>query len=158
MVCLRGRRLRPPLPHGGGRLASNTHMENPTSNQRFARLIRTLGRWMLLGCLALLVAAASGVAYAQGDGTQAPWNKSSHSEKREAKQNQKTAQKQKEKAWKEFEENYKERQKRHYGFQKKHVQKRMRKGQQKARKHRDGRTVPWWRRIWLRKRWEKAPK
>lgn len=110
-----------------------------------------------MACMVFLMAAGSGLALAQGNGTQAPWNKRSRSETREAKQNQKTVQKQEEKAWKEFEENYKERQKRHYGFQKKHVRKRMRKGQQKARKHRDGRTVPWWRRIWLRKRWEKAP-
>lgn len=132
-------------------------MENPTPNRRFANLTSGLGRWTRLACLACIMAAGSGLALAQGNGTQAPWNKRSRSEAREAKQNQKTAQKQEEKAWKEFEENYKERQKRHYGFQKKHVRKRMRKGQQKARKHRDGRTVPWWRRIWLRKRWEKAP-
>lgn len=85
------------------------------------------------------------------------------------------------KALKTFEKNYKEAQKRHYKLQqtgkeknlimpdgdniatnsayqnqeKVNVRKQMRKAQQKARRQRDGRSVPWWRRIWLRRKWKK---
>jgi hypothetical protein len=85
------------------------------------------------------------------------------------------------KAVKTFEKNYKEAQKRHYKLQqtgkeknlimpdgddiatnsafqnheKVNVRKQMRKAQQKARRQRDGRSVPWWRRIWLRRKWKK---
>ena len=85
------------------------------------------------------------------------------------------------KAVKTFEKNYKEAQKRHYNLQqtgkeknlimpdgdniatnwahqnheKVNVRKQMRKAQQKARRQRDGRSVPWWRRIWLRRKWKK---
>ena len=85
------------------------------------------------------------------------------------------------KAIKTFEKNYKEAQKRHYNLQqtgkeknlivpdgdniatnsafqnheKVNVRKQMRKAQQKARRQRDGRSVPWWRRIWLRRKWKK---
>ena len=84
------------------------------------------------------------------------------------------------KALKTFEKNYKEAQKRHYKLQqtgkeknlimpdgdniatnrayqnheKVNVRKQMRKGQQKARRHRDGRSVPWWQRIWFRRKWK----
>jgi hypothetical protein len=40
-------------------------------------------------------------------------------------------------------------------FKKDNVKKRMRKGQQKARRHRDGRAVSWWRRLWVRRSWKK---
>ena len=86
-----------------------------------------------------------------------------------------------EKEVKTFEKNYKEAQKRHYKLQqtgkeknlimpdgddiatnsafqnheKVNVRKQMRKAQQKARRQRDGRSVPWWRRIWLRRKWKK---
>lgn len=85
------------------------------------------------------------------------------------------------KAVKTFEKNYKEAQKRHYKLQqtgkeknlimpdgdniatnsanqnheKVNVRRQMRKAQQKARRQRDGRSVPWWRRIWLRRKWKK---
>ena len=85
------------------------------------------------------------------------------------------------KALKTFEKNYKEAQKRHYTLQqtgkeknlimpdgdnvatnsayqnheKVNVRRQMRKAQQKARRQRDGRSVPWWRRIWLRQKWKK---
>ena len=85
------------------------------------------------------------------------------------------------KAIKTFEKNYKEAQKRHYNLQqtgkeknlivpggddiatnsafqnheKVNVRKQMRKAQQKARRQRDGRSVPWWRRILLRRKWKK---
>lgn len=85
------------------------------------------------------------------------------------------------KALKTFEKNYKEAQKRHYKLQqtgkeknlimpdgddiatnsafqnheKVNVRRQMRKAQQKARRQRDGRSVPWWRRIWLRRKWKK---
>ena len=85
------------------------------------------------------------------------------------------------KALKTFEKNYKKAQKRHYKLQqtgkeknlimpdgdniatnsanqnheKVNVRKQMRKAQQKARRQRDGRSVPWWRRIWLRRKWKK---
>ena len=84
-------------------------------------------------------------------------------------------------AVKTFEKNYKEAQKRHYKLQqtgkeknlivpdgnnlatnsafqnheKVNVKRQMRKAQQKARRQRDGRAVPWWRRIWLRRKWKK---
>ena len=113
-----------------------------TSSQQFRRAAWSAVIWVLCG-LCVQVSAQS-----------KPWDGKSRSEERTIARQQKEAQKQEEKAWKEFEENYKERQQRHYGFQKKHVKKRMRKGQQKARKHRDGRTIPWWRRIWLRNKWK----
>lgn len=88
------------------------------------------------------------------------------------------------KALKEFEKNYHEQQQRHYrlqqtgreknlivpdgkdaqttrranSFSKDNVRKRMRKGQQKARRQRDGRAIPWWRRLLLRRSWGKKPK
>ena len=91
------------------------------------------------------------------------------------------AEKAEKKALKTFEKNYKEAQKRHYKLQqtgkeknlimpdgddiatnsafqnheKVNVRKQMRKAQQKARRQRDGRSVPWWRRIWLRRKWKK---
>ena len=113
-----------------------------TSIQQFRRAAWSALIWVLCG-LCVTASAQS-----------KPWDGKSRSEERAITRQQKEAQKQEEKAWKEFEENYKERQQRHYGFQKKHVKKRMRKGQQKARKHRDGRTIPWWRRIWLRNKWK----
>ena len=97
---------------------------------------------------------------------------------RKALRKQKRAEK---RAVKTFEKNYKQAQKRHYNLQqtgkeknlivpggedlatnsafqnheKVNVRKQMRKAQQKARRQRDGRSVPWWRRIWLRRKWKR---
>ena len=105
----------------------------------------------------------------------------SRSERKAEERRMKEAAKAEKKAMKEFEKNYKELQERHYKFQqtgreknivvpdgqdksttRKHknhqkvnVKRRMRKGQQKARRHRDGRAVSWWRRIWVRNSWKK---
>ena len=105
----------------------------------------------------------------------------SRSERKAEERRVKQAAKEEKKALKEFEKNYQELQERHYkhqqtsreknlivpggpktrterrnkNHQKDNVRKRMRKGQQKARRHRDGRTVPWWRRIWVRRSWKK---
>jgi hypothetical protein len=112
--------------------------------------------------------------HAQGDSM-------SRSERKAEEHRVKQAAKEEKKALKEFEKNYQELQERHYKHQqtsheknlivpggpktrterrnknheKDNVRKRMRKGQQKARRHRDGRTVPWWRRIWVRRSWKK---
>ena len=80
----------------------------------------------------------------------------SRSERRAMKRLAKETQKQAEAAYKEWEENYIKLQEEHYDRQQSHVKKKMRRGQQKARRHADGRTVPWWRRIWLRRKWKKA--
>ena len=105
----------------------------------------------------------------------------SRSERKAEERRMKEAAKAEKKAMKEFEKNYKELQERHYKFQqtgreknivvpdgqdksttrkhknhqKDNVKRRMRKGQQKARRHRDGRAVSWWRRIWVRNSWKK---
>lgn len=105
----------------------------------------------------------------------------SRSERRAEQKRIKQVSKAERKALKEFEKNYKELQQRHYRLQqtgreknivvpegqdksttrkhknheKDNVQKRMRKGQQKARRHRDGRTVSWWRRLAVRRSWKK---
>ena len=105
----------------------------------------------------------------------------SRSERKAEERRVKQAAKEEKKVLKAFEKNYKELQERHYKHQqtsreknlivpggpktrterrnknheKDNVRKRMRKGQQKARRHRDGRTVPWWRRIWVRRSWKK---
>lgn len=105
----------------------------------------------------------------------------SRSERKAEERRMKEAAKAEKKALKEFEKNYKELQERHYKFQqtgrekniivpdgqdksttrkhknhqKDNVKRRMRKGQQKARRHRDGRAVSWWRRIWVRNSWKK---
>ena len=105
----------------------------------------------------------------------------SRSERKAEERRVKQAAKEEKKVLKEFEKNYQELQERHYKHQqtsreknlivpggpktrterrnknheKDNVRKRMRKGQQKARRHRDGRTVPWWRRIWVRRSWKK---
>lgn len=106
----------------------------------------------------------------------------SRSERKAVKRRVKDAAKAEKQANKEFEKNYKELQKRHYkhqqtsreknfiqpdgkdesvsgregGHAKDNVRKRMRKGQQKARRNRDGRATPWWRRILLRRSWKKG--
>ena len=111
----------------------------------------------------------------------AQFDSMSRSERKAEERKVKAAAKAEQKALKEFEKNYKELQERHYKFQqtgreknlivpdgvnksttrkhqsqqKDNVKKRMRKGQQKARRHRDGRTVSWWRRIWVRNSWKK---
>ena len=105
----------------------------------------------------------------------------SRSERKAEERRVKQAAKEEKKVLKKFEKNYQELQERHYKHQqtsreknlivpggpktrterrnknheKDNVRKRMRKGQQKARRHRDGRTVPWWRRIWVRRSWKK---
>lgn len=105
----------------------------------------------------------------------------SRSERKAEERRMKEIAKAEKKTMKEFEKNYKELQERHYKFQqtgreknivvpdgqdksttrkhknhqKDNVKKRMRKGQQKARKHRDGRAVSWWRRLWVRRSWKK---
>lgn len=105
----------------------------------------------------------------------------SRSERKAEERRMKEVAKAEKKAMKEFEKNYKELQERHYKFQqtgreknivvpdgqdksttrkhknhqKDNVKRRMRKGQQKARRHRDGRAVSWWRRIWVRNSWKK---
>ncbi|HAI00425.1 MAG TPA: hypothetical protein DCL98_02875 [Flavobacteriales bacterium] len=106
----------------------------------------------------------------------------SRSERKAVKRRVKDAAKAEKQANKEFEKNYKELQKRHYkhqqtsreknfirpdgkdesvsgregGHAKDNVRKRMRKGQQKARRNRDGRAIPWWRRVRLRRSWKKS--
>jgi len=104
----------------------------------------------------------------------------SRSERKAVKRRVKDAAKAEKQANKEFEKNYKELQKRHYkhqqtsreknfirpdgkdesvsgregGHAKDNVRRRMRKGQQKARRNRDGRAIPWWRRVRLRRSWK----
>ena len=106
----------------------------------------------------------------------------SRSERKAVKRRVKDAAKAEKQANKEFEKNYKELQKRHYkhqqtsreknfirpdgkdesisgregGHAKDNVRRRMRKGQQKARRNRDGRAIPWWRRVMLRRSWKKG--
>ncbi len=106
----------------------------------------------------------------------------SRSERKAVKRRVKDAAKAEKQANKEFEKNYKELQKRHYkhqqtsreknfirpdgkdesvsgregGHAKDNVRRRMRKGQQKARRNRDGRAIPWWRRVRLRRSWKKS--
>ena len=106
----------------------------------------------------------------------------SRSERKAVKRRVKDAAKAEKQANKEFEKNYKELQKRHYkhqqtsreknfirpdgkdesvsgregGHAKDNVRRRMRKGQQKARRNRDGRAIPWWRRVRLRRSWKKG--
>ena len=106
----------------------------------------------------------------------------SRSESKAAKRRVKDAAKAEKQAKKEFEKNYKELQKRHYkhqqtsreknfirpdgkdesvsgregGHAKDNVRRRMRKGQQKARRNRDGRAIPWWRRVLLRRSWKRG--
>ena len=106
----------------------------------------------------------------------------SRSERKAVKRRVKDAAKAEKQANKEFEKNYKELQKRHYkhqqtsreknfirpdgkdesvsgregGHAKDNVRRRMRKGQQKARRNRDGRAIPWWRRVLLRRSWKKG--
>ena len=106
----------------------------------------------------------------------------SRSERKAVKRRVKDAAKAEKQANKEFEKNYKELQKRHYkhqqtsreknfirpdgkdesvsgregGHAKDNVRRRMRKGQQKARRNRDGRAIPWWRRVVLRRSWKKG--
>lgn len=106
----------------------------------------------------------------------------SRNERKAAKRRVKDAAKAEKQANKEFEKNYKELQKRHYkhqqtsreknfirpdgkdesvsgregGHAKDNVRRRMRKGQQKARRNRDGRAIPWWRRVRLRRSWKKG--
>ena len=106
----------------------------------------------------------------------------SRSERKAVKRRVKDAAKAEKQANKEFEKNYKELQKRHYkhqqtsreknfiqpdgkdesisgregGHDKDNVRRRMRKGQQKARRNRDGRAIPWWRRVLLRRSWKRA--
>lgn len=132
---------------------------------RAALLLLGLGFWSVSG----------GDIWAQEDSR-------SRSERKAMKRRVKDAAKAEKKANKEFEKNYKELQKRHYkhqqtsreknfiqpdgkdesvsgregGHAKDNVRKRMRKGQQKARRNRDGRATPWWRRILLRRSWKKG--
>ena len=106
----------------------------------------------------------------------------SRSERKAVKRRVKDATKAEKQANKEFEKNYKELQKRHYKHQqtsreknfirpdgkdesvsgreggqaKDNVRRRMRKGQQKARRNRDGRAIPWWRRVLLRRSWKRG--
>ena len=106
----------------------------------------------------------------------------SRSERKAVKRRVKDAAKAEKQANKEFEKNYKELQKRHYKHQqtsreknfirpdgkdesvsgreggqaKDNVRRRMRKGQQKARRNRDGRAIPWWRRVLLRRSWKRG--
>ena len=106
----------------------------------------------------------------------------SRSERKAVKRMMKDAAKAEKQADKEFEKNYKALQKRHYkhqqtsreknfiqpngkdesvsgregGHAKDNVRRRMRKGQQKARRNRDGRAVPWWRRILIRRSWKRG--
>ena len=106
----------------------------------------------------------------------------SRSERKVVKRRVKDVAKAEQQANKEFEKNYKELQKRHYKHQqtsreknfirpdgkdesvsgreggqaKDNVRRRMRKGQQKARRNRDGRAIPWWRRVRLRRSWKKS--
>ena len=106
----------------------------------------------------------------------------SRSERKAVKRRVKDAAKAEKQANKAFEKNYKELQKRHYkhqqtsreknfirpdgkdesvsgregGHAKDNVRRRMRKGQQKARRNRDGRAIPWWRRVRLRRSWKKG--
>tara|TARA_B100000989_G_scaffold123973_1_gene91653 strand:+ start:4434 stop:4880 length:447 start_codon:yes stop_codon:yes gene_type:complete len=105
----------------------------------------------------------------------------SRSERKAEERRQKEAAKAEEKMLKSFEKNYKSLQERHYknqqtgreknlivpegsnarttrrskNHEKSNVRKRMRRSQQKARRHRDGRTVSWWRRLSLRRSWKK---
>ena len=106
----------------------------------------------------------------------------SRSERRVVKRRVKDAEKAEKQANKEFERNYKALQKRHYkhqqtsreknfirpdgkdesvsgqegGHAKDNVRRRMRRGQKKARRNRDGRAVPWWRRVLLRRSWKRG--
>jgi len=106
----------------------------------------------------------------------------SRSERKAVKRRVKEAAKAEKQANKEFEKNYKALQKRHYQHQqtsreknfiqpngkdesvsgregrhaKDNVRRRMRKGQQKARRNRDGRAIPWWRRVLLRRSWKRG--
>lgn len=116
-----------------------------------------------------------------GSPLQAQDDSMSRSERNAEKRRVKEAAKAEKKALKAFEKNYKQRQEQHYknqqtsreknliapgegsartekrnaGHRKDNVRKRMRKGQQKARRHRDGRTVSWWRRLSVRRSWKK---
>ena len=104
------------------------------------------------------------------------------SERKAVKRMLKDVAKAEKQANKAFEKNYKELQKRHYkhqqtsreknfirpdgkdesvsgregGHAKDNVRRRMRKGQQKARRNRDGRAIPWWRRVLLRRSWKRG--
>lgn len=106
----------------------------------------------------------------------------SRGERKAVKRRVKDAAKAEKQANKEFEKNYKALQKRHYkhqqtsreknfiqpngkdesvsgregGHAKDNVRRRMRKGQQKARRNRDGRAIPWWRRVLLRRSWKRG--
>lgn len=106
----------------------------------------------------------------------------SRSERKAVKRRVKDAAKAEKQANKEYEKNYKALQKRHYkhqqtsreknfiqpngkdesvsgregGHAKDNVRRRMRKGQQKARRNRDGRAIPWWRRVLIRRSWKKG--
>ena len=128
---------------------------------------------LLLGLLCWSV--SGGDVWAQEDSM-------SRSERKAVKRRVKDAAKAEKQANKEFEKNYKELQKRHYkhqqtsreknfirpdgkdesvsgregGHAKDNVRRRMRKGQQKARRNRDGRAIPWWRRVRLRRSWKKG--
>ena len=108
----------------------------------------------------------------------------SRSERKAVKRRVKDAAKAEKQANKEFEKNYKALQKRHYkhqqtsreknfiqpngkdesvsgregGHAKDNVRRRMRKGQQKARRNRDGRAIPWWRRVLVEEVLEKGLK
>jgi len=133
-----------------------------------------ISRLTLLAMLGAVWVAESGKVWGQFDSK-------SRSERKAEERELKERAKAEKKAMKEFEKNYKELQERHYKFQqtgreknlvlpegqdksttrkrkshaKDNVKKRMRKGQQKARRHRDGRTVSWWRRLWVRRSWKK---
>ena len=150
MVCLRGRHLRSPLLHGRGSLASSELMENPTRNRRFANVTSGLDRWTRLACLACMMAAGSGLALAQGNGTQAPWNKRSRSARSETKPKPPNRRE----AWKGLRRTTRSG-KRGITASKKHVRSacaRAAKGPQTPR-WADRSMVA---RIWLRKRWESA--
>lgn len=122
-------------------------------------------------CLIALLMGGSLHVWAQDEG------RMPRSERRALRKIQKAEKK----ALRTFEKNYKKAQQRHYNLQqtgkeknlivpdgqdmstnrfnqnqeKVNVKKQMRKAQQKARRQRDGRSVPWWRRIWLRRKWKK---
>ena len=119
---------------------------------------------------------------APGNGAWGQGDSMSRSERKASTRRVKDAAKAEKQANKEFEKNYKELQNRHYkhqqtsreknfirpdgkdesvsgqegGHAKDNVRRRMRRGQKKARRNRDGRAVPWWRRILLRRSWKRG--